>query len=192
MKKVLITLILSCIGIMTYAQSPLEVRVSELEKKIDEIIARTDALSQRLVEVEQLNIRLRKALDFGKPIMTIEDSSSITYHIIALEGSKKDQTVKIRMQVSTKNDVNCLMLTSGFHYPSMIDINGARYEATSTEIGNVELLEIYKDVPVNASITFTNIKPDSVVDIKLLKVKPTVDYGDGDNLLFKSLKIVWR
>lgn len=183
---------LSCLGGITFAQSPVEARIGELEKKIDDLIVRTDALSQRLVEVEQLNIRLRKALDFGKPILTIEGSSGITYHITALEGSRKDKTFKIRMQVSTKNKVNSLMLEYALEKPSIIDVNGARYEAIKTEIGNEWGLEIYKDVPVNATITFADIDPDSVVDIKLLKVVASVDNSTSDTLLFKNIKVDWK
>ena len=84
------------------------------------------------------------------------------------------------------------MLTYGFLKPSIVDINGARYEASNTEIGNVELLEIYKGVPVNASITFTDIELDSVMDIKLLKIISTIDLSYSDNLLFKNLKVDWK
>ena len=166
--------------------------MSDLEEKVNNLTAQTEALSRRLSEVEQLNIRLRKALDFGKPVTMIEGSSGITYSVIALEGSKKEKVIIIRMQVSTKNDVNTLMLAYGFEKPSIVDVNGTRYEAQETEIGGTGLLEIYRGVPVNASITFKGIEPESVVDIKLLKVTNTVDYSSSDQLLFKNLKVDWK
>ena len=35
-------------------------------------------------EVEQLNVDLRKAMDFGKAITTMQGSSSVTYKLISL------------------------------------------------------------------------------------------------------------
>lgn len=191
MKKILLALLMSLIATTTFAQSSsVEVKVGELGKRIDSLVLKIDALSQRLVEVEQLNIRLRKALDFGKPITTIEGKSGVSYRLLALEGDKKEKTLTVRMQVCTNNESNKLSLLP--YDQSIVDINGVRYEAQQSEIGNNYELVIYKDVPVNGSITFFDVDSDKVTDVKLLNVRASLGFGSYDDLLFKNLKIDWK
>ena len=66
------------------AQQPLESQVIELKQKIEVQQQQLNGLSRRVSEVEQLNIDLRKAMDFGKAITTMQGSSSVTYKLISL------------------------------------------------------------------------------------------------------------
>ena len=191
MKKLLLFIGLSCLVLSANAQKPLEAKVADLEQKIESITTQMNGLSQRLSEVEQLNIRLRKALDYGKPITSAKGQSGVTYNILSVQGNKVNKTLLIKIQVETPNPSNEVYLSYAFSKPSVIDITGERFEASTTKVGKSSALTIYQNVPVNGEIEFLNVDPNRLTDIKLLTIDATVD-NQHEGLQFKNLQVDWK
>lgn len=84
MRKLLFVVCGVMLSFSVMAQQPLESQVIELKQKIEVQQQQLNGLSRRVSEVEQLNIDLRKAMDFGKAITTMQGSSSVTYKLISL------------------------------------------------------------------------------------------------------------
>ncbi|WP_278537380.1 hypothetical protein [Prevotella denticola] len=84
MRKLLFVVYGVMLSFSAMAQQPLESQVIELKQKIEAQQQQLNGLSRRVSEVEQLNIDLRKAMDFGKAITTMQGSSSVTYKLISL------------------------------------------------------------------------------------------------------------
>lgn len=84
MRKLLFVVCGVMLSFSAMAQQPLESQVIELKQKIEAQQQQLNGLSRRVSEVEQLNINLRKAMDFGKAITTMQGSSSVTYKLISL------------------------------------------------------------------------------------------------------------
>lgn len=84
MRKLLFVVCGVMLSFSAMAQQPLESQVIELKQKIEAQQQQLNGLSRRVSEVEQLNIDLRKAMDFGKAITTMQGSSSVTYKLISL------------------------------------------------------------------------------------------------------------
>ncbi|WP_231093054.1 hypothetical protein [Prevotella bivia] len=84
MRKLLFVVCGVMLSFSAMAQQPLESQVIELKQKIEVQQQQLNGLSRRVSEVEQLNIDLRKAMDFGKAITTMQGSSSVTYKLISL------------------------------------------------------------------------------------------------------------
>lgn len=84
MRKLLFVVCGVMLSFSAMAQQPLESQVIELKQKIEVQQQQLNGLSRRVSEVEQLNIDLRKATDFGKAITTMQGSSSVTYKLISL------------------------------------------------------------------------------------------------------------
>ena len=70
MRKLLFVVCGLMLSFSAMAQQPLESQVIELKQKIEAQQQQLNGLSRRVSEVEQLNIDLRKAMDFGKVITT--------------------------------------------------------------------------------------------------------------------------
>lgn len=197
MKKILFSLALFCASMFSFAQTPLETKVSELEKKVDALTTQTSGLSQRLSEVEQMNIRLRKAHDFGKPITSIEGQYGISYHLTAVEGDKANKTITVRMQVASVLENRILSFNLFSEKGSIVDMFGDRYVASSSNIGGESNLVMYKDVPINATVVFEDIDFEKVQEIKLFVATMFVNTADasvsGDDVLqFRDLKVNWK
>lgn len=84
MKKVLVVVCTLMLSASAMAQQTIESQIAELKQKIEAQQQQLNGLSQRVSEVEQLNVDLRKAMDFGKAITTMQGSSSVTYKLISL------------------------------------------------------------------------------------------------------------
>lgn len=84
MRKLLFVVCGVMLSFSAMAQQPLESQVIELKQKIEVQQQQLNGLSRHVSEVEQLNIDLRKAMDFGKAITTMQGSSSVTYKLISL------------------------------------------------------------------------------------------------------------
>ena len=70
MRKLLFVVCGLMLSFSAMAQQPLESQVIELKQKIEAQQQQLNGLSRRVSEVEQLNIDLCKAMDFGKVITT--------------------------------------------------------------------------------------------------------------------------
>ena len=60
------------------AQQTIKSQIAELRQKIEAQQQQLNGLSQRVSEVEQLNVDLRKAMNFGKGIKTAQGSNGVT------------------------------------------------------------------------------------------------------------------
>lgn len=70
MKKLLVFAGALMLSVSAMAQHTLESQIAELKQKTEAQQQQLNGLSLRVSEVEQLNVDLRKAMNFGKAITT--------------------------------------------------------------------------------------------------------------------------
>ena len=90
-KKILLIFTLLSCTVFTIGQT-VEDKVKAIQGQIEKLQRQVASISQRLTEVEQLNIDLRKSLDFGKPITIAQGANDVTYKILSVEGNKAEKT----------------------------------------------------------------------------------------------------
>ena len=83
-KKILLIFTLLSCTVFTIGQT-VEDKVKAIQGQIEKLQRQVASISQRLTEVEQLNIDLRKSLDFGKPITIAQGANDVTYKILSVE-----------------------------------------------------------------------------------------------------------
>lgn len=84
MKKLLVGVCTLMLSVSAMAQQTVESQITELKQKIEAQQQQLNGLSQRVSEVEQLNVDLRKAMNFGKAITTAQGGNGVTYKLISL------------------------------------------------------------------------------------------------------------
>ena len=84
MKKLLVVVCTLMLSASAMAQQTIKSQIAELRQKIEAQQQQLNGLSQRVSEVEQLNVDLRKAMNFGKGITTAQCSNGVTYKLISL------------------------------------------------------------------------------------------------------------
>ena len=84
MEKLFVDVCAKMLSISVMVQQTFESQISELKQKIEAQQQQLNGLSQRVSEVEQLNVDLRKAMNFGKGITTAQGSNGVTYKLISL------------------------------------------------------------------------------------------------------------
>ena len=124
MRKLLFVVCGLMLSFSAMAQQPLESQVIELKQKIEARQQQLNGLSRRVSEVEQLNIDLRKTMDFGKAITTTQGSNGVTYKLISLKGNKAEKTITAVFQMSTTNEMVDMVIAS--YEASYVDLYGER------------------------------------------------------------------
>ena len=188
MRKLLFVVCGLMLSFSAMAQQPLESQVIELKQKIEARQQQLNGLSRRVSEVEQLNIDLRKAMDFGKAITTTQGSNGVTYKLISLKGNKAEKTITAVFQMFTKNEM-VDMVIAGYE-ASYVDLYGERQKTENLTVGNDVIVRVFKDTPTNGRIIFNDVDIDKVREIKLLRF----DVLNGENkesVMFKDLKVEW-
>ena len=188
MRKLLFVVCGLMLSFSAMAQQPLESQVIELKQKIEAQQQQLNGLSRRVSEVEQLNIDLRKAMDFGKAITTMQGSNGITYKLISLKGNKAEKSITAIFQMSTTSEM-VDMIVSGYE-ASYVDLYGERQKTEHLTVGNDVMVRVFKDTPTNGRIIFNDVDIDKVKEIKLLRF----DVLNGENkesVMFKDLKVEW-
>jgi len=188
MRKLLFVVYGVMLSFSAMAQQPLESQVIELKQKIEAQQQQLHGLSRRVSEVEQLNIDLRKAMDFGKAITTMQGSNGITYKLISLKGNKAEKSITAIFQMSTTSEM-VDMIVSGYE-ASYVDLYGERQKTEHLTVGNDVMVRVFKDTPTNGRIIFNDVDINKVKKIKLLRF----DVLNGENkesVMFKDLKVEW-
>ena len=188
MKKLLVAVFSMMLSASAMAQQPLESQVIELKQKIEAQQQQLNGLSRRVSEVEQLNIDLRKAMDFGKGITTAQGDNGVTYKLISLKGNKAEKSITAIFQMSTTSDM-VDMVIAGYE-ASYVDLYGERQKTENLTVGNDVMVRVFKDAPTNGRIIFNDVDIDKVKEIKLLRF----DVLNGENkesVMFKDLKVEW-
>lgn len=173
------------------AQQTVEAQMGQLKQQVETLQRQMDDLSKRLAGVEQLNVDLRKALDFGKPITTVQGKNGVTYKLISLKGDKEGKTLKAVFQIAITKEMSEVNLYRVSSRTSYVDLYGNRKETNNYSVGNKEVVTIFKDAPTNGMITFYNVDVDQVQEIKLLRFDCSID-GHTDMVHFKNLKVDWH
>lgn len=188
MKKVLVVICTLMLSASAMAQQTVESQITELKQKIEAQQQQLNGLSQRVSEVEQLNVDLRKAMDFGKAITTMQGSNGVTYKLISLKGNKSEKSITAIFQMSTTSDM-VDMIVFGYE-ASYVDLYGERQKTEHLTVGNDVMVRVFKDTPTNGRIIFNDVDIDKVKEIKLLRF----DVLNGENkesVMFKDLKVEW-
>ncbi len=189
MRKISVVLILLYISISSQAQSAGQENLAALQKQVDRLQQEVAGLSQRVSSVEQLNIDLRKALDFGQPVATAQGANGVTYKILSLHGDKATKSLVITVQLSTtEKEVD--MSFWGVS-PSYIDLYGNRKEAEASSVGGTAVSTVYSGAPVNGMIAFTDVNPDTTRVLKLLEIYGQNNY-QKERVVFRDLKVEWN
>ena len=185
MKKLLVVVCTLMLSASAMAQQTIESQITELKQKIEAQQQQLNGLSQRVSEVEQLNVDLRKAMDFGKAITTMQGSNGITYKLISL---KAEKSITAIFQMSTTSEM-VDMIVSGYE-ASYVDLYGERQKTEHLTVGNDVMVRVFKDTPTNGRIIFNDVDINKVKKIKLLRF----DVLNGENkesVMFKDLKVEW-
>jgi len=188
MKKLLVVVCTLMLSASAMAQQTIESQITELKQKIEAQQQQLNGLSQRVSEVEQLNVDLRKAMDFGKAITTMQGSNGITYKLISLKGNKAEKSITAFFQMSTTSEM-VDMIVSGYE-ASYVDLYGERQKTEHLTVGNDVMVRVFKDTPTNGRIVFNDVDINKVKKIKLLRF----DVLNGENkesVMFKDLKVEW-
>ena len=143
-KLLLLTLFFAALAQLS-AQTNAEQEIGELKTRLSNLESQISDLSRRISEVEQLNINLRKTLDFGKPIAELKGTSGINYKLLSIKGNKAEKTIVVKYQVETESETN--NIRSSVSNPYIIDLYGNR---TSTFYG--ETLEERR-----SALTYTKV-----------------------------------
>ncbi|WP_304152794.1 hypothetical protein [Hoylesella buccalis] len=189
MKKLLVVVCTLMLSVSAMAQQTIESQIAELKQKIEAQQQQLNGLSQRVSEVEQLNVDLRKAMDFGKAITTTQGSNGVTYKLISLKGNKAEKTITAVFQMFTTNEM-VDMVIAGYE-ASYVDLYGERQKTENLTVGNDLIVRVFKDTPTNGRIIFNDVDIDKVREIKLLRF----DVLNGENkesVMFKDLKVEWK
>lgn len=188
-KKYLISAIFCAMSVAAAAQNTDSERFGRLEKTVETLQQQVSGLSQRLDGVEQLNLDLRKALDFGMPITATQGRNDLTYRLLSLVGNKAEKTVTATVQVATTAEKT--EVSFGYEEPSFVDLYGNRMEAYDRSVGGRGTVYIYRGAPTNGCVIFNNVNPDTTSEIKLLRI---VSWNGSENeeVLFRDLKVDWK
>lgn len=188
MKKLLFVACSLMLSFSAMAQQTLESQVTELKQKIEAQQQQLNDLSQRVSEVEQLNVDLRKAMDFGKVITTTPGSNGVTYKLISLKGNKAEKTITAVFQMSTTSEM-VDMVIAGYE-ASYVDLYGDRQKTENLTVGNDVVVRVFKDTPTNGRIIFNDVDMDKVKEIKLLRFE-VLNGESKESVMFKDLKVAW-
>lgn len=188
MKKLLVFAGALMLSVSAMAQHTLDSQIAELKQKAEAQQQQLNGLSHRVSEVEQLNVDLRKAMNFGKAITTASGSNDVTYKLISLKGNKAEKTITAVFQMSTTGELVDIV---NFGYEaSYVDLYGDRKRTENLTVGNDVMVRIFKDTPTNGRIIFNDVDIDKVKEIKLLRF----DVLNGEikeSVMFKDLKVEW-
>lgn len=188
-KKYLISALFCAMSMTAVAQNADSERIAKLESAVETLRQQVSGLSQRLAGVEQLNLDLRKALDFGKPITTAQGRNGVTYQLISLVGNKAEQTITATVQVATTAEKVDVSFVNDI--PSFVDLHGNRMEADTYLVGGKSVVTVYKGAPTNGSVLFKDVNPETTRELKLLKICAQNNY-EGEEVLFRDLKVDWK
>lgn len=166
-----------------------EDKLSILQQRVEKLQQQVTAISHRLSEVEQLNIDLRKALDFGKPVTTAQGANGVTYKILNIEGSKSEKTVTVIVQLSTMAEK--VDMSFSFDDPTFVDLYGNRQKANTYSVGGETVCPVYKGTPVNGIIVFKEVDPEKAKQLKMIEIHGQNNFQE-ERVLFKDLKVNWK
>ena len=190
MKKLLAIAALCLLSGSAFAQQSVEAQVKDLKAQVTTLQSEVQGLSQRLASVEQLNITLRKALNFGQPITTATGKYGVTYNLLSIVGNKQERTIKATFQAVTSADESRIQYTEG---AAITDVNGNRVKTYEITVGGDVGITLYKDVPTNGEVLFNDVNVESTQAIKLLKMAFTNgSISEVDHIQFRDLKVDWR
>jgi len=191
MKRLVLLLSFLVICYSAIGQTTLESRVTDLEKTIADLSAQLTTLSLRLDQLDQQNTRLRKAVDYGQPIVTQVGESGVEYRLIALTGDVKSGIVTAHLQLVTSARKSSISIRDVYPPHTIIDLYGNRYVSSGGEVGGEPFLDVYKGVLVKASVTFDDLSPEKLQEVQVLMLTPLVGF-DTDEIQFKNIKVDWR
>lgn len=189
MKKLLVTVFSLMLSFSVMAQQPLESQVIELKQKIEAQQQQLNGFSRCASEVEQLNIDLRKAMNFGKAITTAQGSNGVTYKLISLKGNKTERIIMAVFQMSTTSEM-VDMVIAGYE-ASYVDLYGEQQKTETLTVGNDVIVRVFKDTPTNGRIIFNDVNIDKVKEIKLLRFE-VLNGENKESVMFKDLKVEWK
>lgn len=188
MKKLLVFAGALMLSVSAMSQHTLECQIAELKQKTEAQQQQLNGLSLRVSEVEQLNVDLRKAMNFGKAITTAPGSNGVTYKLISLKGNKAEKTITAVFQMSTTGELVDIVI---FGYEaSYVDLYGDRKRTENLTVGNDVMVRIFKDTPTNGRIIFNDVDIDKVKEIKLLRFE-VLNGENKESVMFKDLKVEW-
>lgn len=188
-RKFTITLALAVCATAASAQTTVEERLTAMERQLTTMQQQMGSLSQRLVGVEQLNTELRKALDFGKPVVTAKGMNGVTYNVISLVGNKAEKTLTVTIQLSTTDEK--VDMSFSFDSPAFVDLYGNRKKAEEYNVGGTTVAPVYKSAPVNGVIVFHDVEPETTKAIKLLEIDGQNNFQE-EKVQFRDLPVEWK
>lgn len=188
MKKLLFFAGALMLSVSAMAQQTLESQIVELKQKTEAQQQQLNGLSRRVSEVEQLNVDLRKAMNFGKAITTAPGSNGVTYKLISLKGNKVEKTITAVFQMSTTGEMVDMVIVG--YEASYVDLYGDRQKTENLTVGNDVMVRVFKDTPTNGRIIFNDVEIDKVREIKLLRFE-VLNGENKESVMFKDLKVEW-
>lgn len=189
MKRLVLLLSFVVICCNAIGQTTLESRVTNLEKTVADLSAQLSTLSLRLDQLDQQNNRLRKAVDYGKPIVSQVGESGVEYRLLSLTGDVESGTVTAQLQIVTSAKKARVYMGTAEH--TIIDLYGNRYVCSKGEVGGESFLDIYKGIVVKASVTFDDLSPEKLQEAQVLILTPIVGLST-DEIQFKNIKVEWH
>ena len=187
-KKILLIFTLLSCTVFTIGQT-VEDKVKAIQGQIEKLQRQVASISQRLTEVEQLNIDLRKSLDFGKPITIAQGANDVTYKILSVEGNKAEKKIIIIVQLSTTQEK--VDMSFSFGEPSYVDLYSNRQKANVYTIGGETVCPVYKGTPVNGKLIFKDVDSDRTKELKLIEIHGQNNFQE-EKVFFKDLKVDWK
>ena len=189
MKKLLVGVCTLMLSVSAMAQQTVESQITELKQKIEAQQQQLNGLSQRVSEVEQLNVDLRKAMNFGKAITTAQGGNGVTYKLISLKGNKAEKSITAIFQMSTTSDM-VDMVIAGYE-ASYVDLYGEQQKTETLTVANDVIVRVFKHTPTNGRIIFNDVNIDKVKEIKLLRFE-VLNGENKESVMFKDLKVEWK
>ena len=191
MKRLVLLLSFVVICCNAIGQTTLESRVTDLEKTVADLSAQLSTLSLRLDQLDQQNNRLRKAVDYGKPIVSQVGKSGVEYRLLSLSGDIESGTVTAQLQIVTSAKKASVSMGTAYPPHTIIDLYGNRYVCSKSEVGGESFLDIYKGIVVKASVTFDDLSLEKLQEAQVLILTPQVDFS-VDEIQFKNIKVEWH
>lgn len=147
-----------------------------------------EQIKAELAKTKAENEYLKTSLKINTPIKT-QQSESIEFKLLKVEGNSKAQTVTFTYTLTT----NAANWRINSDVKPIIDIDGNEYKLKSYTLGSEtygQSIYLNTDVPIKCTYTYGGILP-AVKIIKLFKYGYTHEWGEPYSVEFRDITINW-
>lgn len=166
-------------------------KVESMEYEFKKLQAQIRQLATSINEVKEQNIRLKAALNYGKPIAEYKSPAGIVYRLVSLKGMRAVGRVIATVQVVAPQVVENASLYASVSSPYVIDFYGNRFDAQLYQLANQNATTLMPNVPTNGSITLGGMSPEKQGELRLLLIPASEGLLKKVQISFENLKVEW-